>query len=50
MEVMPLPGKPAATRQRTGTVTPVVRSFKGNGDEGGRGHLSGAKVIGCERQ
>ena len=36
MEVMPLPGKPAATRQRTSTVTPVVRGFKVDSGKGGR--------------
>ena len=50
MEVMPLPGKPAATRQRTITVTPVVRGFKIDGDEGGRGPrcaLGGGRVRNC---
>ena len=40
----------AHQRQRTGTVTPVVRGFKIDGDEGGRGHVNGAKVIGGARQ
>jgi len=45
MEVMPLPGKPAATRQRTGAVAFVVRGVKIEGDEGGREHVNGAMLL-----
>ncbi len=35
----------AHERQRTGTVAPVVRGFKINGDECGRVHVSGPEGI-----